>query len=356
MARQLTLAYPGDLDTLTGGYIYDKRIVTELKALGWETHALSLDANFPAVDDNIKQQTAQQLSQIDSKQILVIDGLALGALGQYAKLIQAQRPFVALIHHPLALESGIDPDAASELRISERQALSYAQSVIVTSRVTKQTLIDQYAVANHKITVVEPGLDRPARWDPSDTNKTNSPDQPLKLLSVGALVPRKGFDVLINALGQLRALNWQLTVVGDNERAPEYSQHIDELIKRLALEQRITLLGALPADRLAKLYQNADLFVLASRYEGYGMAYTEALAWGLPVVGTNAGASAQTLDTAGAKIVPPDHVEALAAALQLLISNSQIRSAMRAAAQHYAQQLPTWAESGRLFSQALDSL
>lgn len=356
MAREVTLAYPGDLNTLTGGYIYDKRILAELGALGWTTHTLSLDHRFPAVDDSVKQESAKILADVNPNHILVVDGLALGALGQHARIIKAQRPFVALVHHPLALESGIDSTTAAALLQSEREALSHAQSVIVTSRITKQTLIDRFAVAPDHITVIEPGVDRPTEWAKLLSDKPSRSSHranPVKLLSVGALVPRKGFDVLIAALGQLRELEWQLTIVGDYQRAPEHTAEIKDLIKQLSLEQKITLLGSLPAEQLARQYESADLFVLASRYEGYGMAYTEALAWGLPVIGTNGGAAAQTLATAAAKVVSAGNAQALADTLRLLIANSNERIKMSAVAFEHAQQLPSWHESGQLFAQAL---
>ncbi|MCD8537634.1 MAG: glycosyltransferase family 4 protein [Burkholderiaceae bacterium] len=286
MARELTLAYPGDINTLTGGYIYDKRILAELGALGWTTHTLSLDQRFPAVQDTIKEQSARLLAEVATDRTLVIDGLALGALGQYAKIIKAQRPFVALVHHPLALESGIDPVTAKDLKQSEYEALSEAAHVIVTSQITKQTLIDQYSVTASHITVVEPGVDRPAELAemvPTKTSRSGQTTQSVKLLSVGALVPRKGVDVLITALGQVADLDWQLDIVGDYHRAPAYTDEINALIQKLGLEQKIKLLGAQAAEQLSRLYESADVFVLASRYEGYGMAYTEALAWGLPV-------------------------------------------------------------------------
>ncbi|UOD50789.1 glycosyltransferase family 4 protein [Orrella daihaiensis] len=352
MARQLTLAFPGDLNTLTGGYLYDKRILAELQTLGWEVTPLSLDPRFPAVDANIKQQTADLLARTDSSHTLVIDGLALGALGQYAELIKNKRPFVALVHHPLALESGIDQQTAQELRRAEHEALSHAQSVIVTSQTTKQTLVERYEVVPTKITVVEPGIDRPDQPARAPVEAAN-PELPVKLLSVGAIVPRKGFDVLIKALGQLQHLNWQLAIVGDEHRAPDHTHQIKELINQLSLQNRVTLLGALSTEQLAQQYQAADVFVLTSRYEGYGMAYTEALAWGLPVVGTDGGACAQTLATIAAKVVPVDDIQAIKTTLELVISDRQTRAMMQMAACEHAMTLPTWEESGKRFAQAL---
>lgn len=365
MARELTLAYPGDLNTLTGGYIYDKRILAELQTLGWVTHTLSLDAQFPNVDDSTKQQAAQILSQVDPSHILVIDGLALGALGQHAQKISDQRPFIALVHHPLALESGIDASTARTLMQTERDALALAQSVIVTSNITKQTLIDQYGVPAANISVIEPGVDRPiasgghqpsANQAPGKTTPSNAQPTPktVRLLSVGALVPRKGFDVLIQALAQLSELDWHLTIVGDDQRAPSCTAHLRSLIEQHRLQDRIEMVGALPTEQLGIEYASADLFVLASRYEGYGMAYAEALAWGLPVIGTDGGAAAQTLSTPAAKVVAVNDIDALARALQSLMANPDKHLQMQQAARQHALSLPTWQASARQFAQAIE--
>lgn len=353
MARGLTLAYPGDLNTLTGGYLYDKRILAELNALGWATHTLSLDDRFPNIDESTARNTALQLAYVDSAHALVVDGLALGALGQHAQTIKDRRPFVALVHHPLALEAGIDPLTARMLHQSEQVALSQAQHVIVTSQITRQTLIDQFTVRPEHISVIEPGVDRPNRSNPFNTRSLNRAETAIKLLSVGALVPRKGFDVLINALAELVELDWQLTIVGDDQRSPSCTQAIKALLKQYKLEARVHLVGSQTATQLAKYYEEADLFVLASRYEGYGMAYTEALAWGLPVIGTDGGAAVQTLATPAACLVPVEDTTMLAQTLRTLISDSSTRQSMREAAFEHAQQLPTWGDAGKQFSLAL---
>lgn len=355
VARRLTFAFPGDLDTLTGGYIYDKRIIAELTAQGWQVQALSLDERFPVVSVTVRTQTCMRLAQVDLASQLVIDGLALGAMGEDARLIAQSRPFTALVHHPLALESGLDADTASMLQQSEQTALGYAQGVIVTSAITKQTLVDHFGVMPDRITVVLPGVDRPSGQLPP--NLESSAKRPssntVGLLSVGAIVPRKGFDVLIAALIQLKHLDWRLTIVGDDQRAPNTTQQIRQTIKEHNLQDRICLTGAQAASELAVHYRQADVFVLASRYEGYGMAYSEALAWGLPVIGTDAGAARDTLATAAAKTVPADNIEALTHALEQLMVDTTLRTNMRKAALSHAQTLPSWANSGTRFAQTL---
>jgi glycosyltransferase involved in cell wall biosynthesis len=355
VARQLTFAYPGDLNTLTGGYIYDKQMVTQLRALGWQVDTLGLDPRFPMVSDQVRELTSQRLTNVAPHHQLVIDGLALGALGEHARLIANKRAFIALVHHPLALESGLDADTAQALRHSEQRALSYAQGIIVSSPTTKQTLVDDFAVDPHKIVVIVPGTDQPTTLA-KQTSRVSDATHRVQLLSVGAIVPRKGFDVLIDALAGLGHLNWHLTIVGDDQRAPQTSAALRQLIVQHGLEQRVSLTGTQAASELAEHYARADVFVLASRYEGYGMAYTEALAWGLPVIGTNAGAGSDTLATAGAQTVPPDNTQALAQVLDDLIGNAGRRADMRLAALAYAKTLASWQDSGRRFADTLNQM
>ena len=366
MARRLTLALPGDINTLTGGYLYDKHVSQELAEQGWDVDILSLDAGFPIVDEAVKQATVQRLAAVAPDRDLVIDGLALGALGEHAQAIRLRRVFVALVHHPLALELGLAPDVAQKLHTSERVALGAASGVIVTSPTTSQTLIDQYGVAADQIEVIEPGVDRPRvspSASPSALPHTSPPkpdlkdtNVPLKLLSVGAIVPRKGFDVLIQALSQLADLPWTLDIVGDDQRAAETVTQLTALIAQCGLTDRVQLLGAQPREALNHHYQQADVFVLASHYEGYGMAYAEALAWGLPTIGTNGGASAQTLDTPAARVVPTNDAPSLAMALRDLMTDERTRADMRAAALKHASALPTWSSVGERFARALNRM
>ena len=350
MANRLTLALPGDINTLTGGYIYDKRLVTELSDQGWDISILSLDARFPSVDDAVKQATAEKLAGVPVDRDLVVDGLALGALGNHVQAVTDKRGFIALVHHPLALESGLPPDEAQRLRNSEATALSHAQGVLVTSPTTRQTLIDQYGVTVARITVIEPGVDRPAVLP---TRNQYDGKRPLKLLSVGAIVPRKGFDVLIEALSLLTALDWTLDLVGDDQRSVKTATHLKQLIEKYGLTDRIRVVGAQPNETLAGYYREADLFVLASQYEGYGMAYAEALAWGLPVIGTDGGAGAQTLNTPAARIVAVNDIAQLTQVLGEVMKDPTQRADMQHAARQHANTLPTWQSAAERFGQTI---
>ncbi len=227
--------------------------------------------------------------------------------------------------------------------------MAAANRVIVTSAATARHLSADYFVPADRIIVARPGSDPVAAAH-------GSRDGIVRLLSVGAVVPRKGFDILIAALAMLPDRPWRLTIVGDRRRDPKTAAQLDADITRSNLGNRVAVLGAVSPERLEELYAGADLFVLASRFEGYGMAYAEAIAHGLPVIGTTAGAIPDTLSAGTAVLVAPDDATVLAHALRRLIENPDERRRLAMSARAAARQLPTWQDSAKVFSRTLEDL
>jgi glycosyltransferase involved in cell wall biosynthesis len=345
--KHFAFAVPGDLATLTGGYIYDRRIIAELAALGWQTQVVKLGEGFPRPSDSVRTDACRQLSTLPERLPIVIDGLALGVLPDAARAVAQSHPLVALVHHPLALETGLRGEEVAAFRTSERAALAHAQRVIATSEATARLLVAEYEVPRESLIVVCPGTDK-ARMNPRPPRET------VLLLAVGAVVPRKGYDVLIAALAKVKELPWRLVIAGDRGRSPETTARIELAIKHHHLADRIEFLGAISQERLAELYSAADLFVLASRFEGYGMAYAEAIAHGLPVIATKAGAIADTVPAGAGVLVPPDDAEEFAEVLRRLIACPDERERLAAGAR--AASFPTWRESAMQFAQVLDGL
>jgi glycosyltransferase involved in cell wall biosynthesis len=170
------------------------------------------------------------------------------------------------------------------------------------------------------------------------------------------VVLRKGYDVLIAALASLPDLPWHLTIAGDRTRDPKAAAQLDADIARYGLSDRVAVLGAVSPQKVTALYAEADVFVLASRFEGYGMAYAEAIAHGLPVIGTTAGAIPDTVPPDVGLLVRPDDASALARALRLLIGNTEERQRFAGAARAAARQLPTWQKSAKILARVLESL
>ncbi|MGE0749717.1 MAG: glycosyltransferase family 4 protein [Variibacter sp.] len=320
--------------------------MTELTRAGWHIDLIGLGDGFPFADKDTLQSAHRCLADIPEGRAIVVDGLALGVLPEAAKQIGKNHPLVALVHHPLALESGLTADQAACLHASERLALASAAHIVTTSAATARLLATDYGVAASHISVAPPGTDPapPAR---------GMGDGIVRLLSVGAIVPRKGYDTLIAALATIPDLPWRLAIVGDRTRDPKAATQLDTDIAGLGLTDKVSVLGAVPAERLKEAFRSADVFVLASRFEGYGMAYAEALAHGLPVVGTRAGAIPDTVPPAAALLVPPDDVEGLAQALCEIIGNPQRRQQLVAAARMAASDLPTWEHSAKIFAEVV---
>lgn len=347
--RRAAFAVPGDLATPTGGYAYDRRVIAELERLGWSIEPVDLGEGFPRPSSEQVKTAQAQLMAIPAGCPVVVDGLALGVLPDLAAQLGVDHPLIALVHHPLALESGLSPAQAGELRASERTALAAAGRVVVTSATTARLLVADYGVPVGRIVVARPGNDpAPAAH--------GSNDGVVRLLAIGAVVPRKGFDVLIAALATLIDLSWHLTIAGDRGRDPQAAARLDADIARWNLGSRVTMLGAVPPERLGALYAGADVFTLASRFEGYGMAFTEAIAHGLPVVGTTAGAIPETVPTGAGVLVAPDNAAALAGALRRIIADPDERRRMAASARQAAQKLPSWQACARLFAGALEAV
>jgi glycosyltransferase involved in cell wall biosynthesis len=342
---QVAFGVPGDLATLTGGYGYDRRIIQELRDLGWRVDVIALGDGFPFPSVDQRATALARLSSVPPGCPTVVDGLAFGALPELGAL-QRHVPLIALVHQPLALDPGLGAAEVKNFRDTERAALAAAARIVVTSGATARLLAADYGVAPRRIYVVRPGNDkvRPAR---------GSDDGVVRLLSVGSVLPIKGYDVLVRALATLIDLPWRLMIAGDRTRNPPASAQLDADIAACGLGNRIAVLGAVPPDGIEKLYLTSDVFVLASRFEGYGMALTEAISHGLPVVSTTVGAIPDTVPADTGLLVAPEDITALAQALRRLIGDRIERQRLASNARAAASQLPSWKASAKLFAEAL---
>jgi glycosyltransferase involved in cell wall biosynthesis len=149
---------------------------------------------------------------------------------------------------------------------------------------------------------------------------------------------------------------WRLTIAGDRTRNPAAAAQLDADIEAYGLGDRVAVLGAVPAERIIELYLASDIFVLASRFEGYGMALAEAIGHGLPVVSTRAGAIPETVPAEAGLLVAPDDTIALAQALRRLIGDPPERWRLATNARAAAAQLPTWQDSAQLFASAIETV
>lgn len=343
---RLHFLIPGNLFAATGGYCYDRHVAAGLRSQGWELNLVALDASFPKPSEAARAEAAAKLSATPSNERVLIDGLALGVIPEIVQAECKRLRLIGLVHHPLADETGLPPEQSAMLRESERRALAAMQLVVVTSRATAHRL-EQMGVDAGRIRAIEPGT------DPAPLAR-RAGQEPLQLLCVGALIPRKGHRILIEALATLNNRSWHLQIIGSLERDPTTSAKVQAQIERLRLGDRVALRGEVDDEALEAAYQQADLFVLPSLFEGYGMAFTEALAHGLPILGCDAGAVADTVPADAGVLVAPHSSTALASSLRRLLSDPSERRRLGAGAERARAQLPDWSSQCRHWADLLE--
>jgi len=348
---ELSVVVPGDLETRTGGYAYDRRIIAGLRAAGWRVSVHSLDTSFPFPTSAARAQAASTLEAMPDGRLVLADGLALGALPDEIAPHAARLAVVALVHHPLALETGLAPDRAAALEASERRALASARAVVVTSRATATSLA-RYGVPPDRVSIVEPGTDpAPLARSTFDADRPRADD--LTLLCVATLTPRKGHELLLDALASAPR-RWRLRCAGSTDRDEETAARVADRVRAHGVGDRVELLGDLDAAQLAVEYDRADLFVLATFHEGYGMAVAEALARGLPVIATATGAIADLVGRDAGIVVPPGDAAALASALDAALGDPSLRARFAAGARRVRARLPTWEDAALGMAGALE--
>jgi glycosyltransferase involved in cell wall biosynthesis len=334
----VAFAIPGDIATPTGGYAYDRKVLARLPEHGIRARHLPLPAGYPDPTQQELTETTRLFAGSSPKTVLLIDGLAFGAMPAEA-IVRIRQTIIALVHHPLGYEPGLSQERARQLVGLERNALTFAKAVLVTSPFTKRLLVNEFAVPERKITIAQPGT------EPAE--RAHGTGEPLQLLSVGSVTPRKAFPTLVTALAPLAGLDWRLTIAGPLDRDPIAVAELKSAIARLGLEDRIALTGALNRQQIASAYAAADVFVLPSLFEGFGMVLTEAMARGLPIVCTTGGAAAETVPDAAAIKVPPGAVAPLTEALRQVIADRDLRRRLADASWEAAQHLPTWEQTAR---------
>jgi glycosyltransferase involved in cell wall biosynthesis len=319
--RHVTFLVPGSIDGRTGGYEYDRRIVAELRARGWTVDVRETD--HPRV-----------VSGLGGGQLVVIDGLALASIADPARE-GARLKLVPLVHMPGA--SGTD----------EHDVLNAAARVIVTGHTPKQTLVTDGFDAN-RIVIVEPGTDR-AEVSPGSGRAA------VLLLSVGNVTVGKGYETLVYSLHAIPERNWSLTIGGSVTRDPEYVSRLHRIIRNTKLESRIHLAGELgPAD-VARALDEADVFVLATVHETYGMAVAEAIARGVPVVATATGEIPSIVGDGGI-VVPLGNARALSKALSAIVRDGELRERLRQGALRARDRLRTWTQAGDEMAAILENV
>jgi glycosyltransferase involved in cell wall biosynthesis len=311
----------------SGGNTFDRRVCRGLAAAGWDVH----------VHVAPECALARVVRRIPDGAVVLLDGLVASPAPDVLVPESERLRLVVLVHMPLG-------DAR------EGAVLSAAASVVTTSEWARRALLELYALPAERVHVAEPGA--PAADLAPRTATAGS------LLSVAAVIPGKGHDVLLDALAPLTGLRWDCLCVGSLDRDPAFAERLRRRASDGGMDGRVRFAGPRTGAGLAGSYGAADLLVLPSRGETYGMVVTEALARGVPVVAADVGGVPEALGhgadgTRPGLLVTPGDPAALGAALRAWLEDAGLRRRLRRAARERRATLPRWSTTTSVVADVL---
>jgi len=321
----------------SGGNTYDRRVCRGLAEAGWRVQEHPVGGAWPWPDAAAEAAVAEVVTALPDGALVLVDGLVAGTVPRVLVQHAHRLALIVLLH--LLLGDSPPGHQVAEARVREGAVLHAARRVVVTSGWTRQRVLHTYGLPAEKVVVAEPGTDAADLVEGTPAGG--------RLLCVGAVTAHKGHDLLVEALAGMADLAWCLVSVGTLQREPDFVRTLRQRAEASGIADRVCLRGPLTGARLDQAYAGADLLVLASHAETYGMVVPEALARGLPVLATAVGGVPEALGCTpdGRRpglLVPPDDVPALAAALRRWLSEAALRERLRAAAAERRPRLSGW--------------
>lgn len=320
----------------SGGNTFDRRVCRGLASEGWTVHVHEVSGSWPQPDAAARAALAEVVAGIPDGAVVLLDGLVASPVPEVLVPEAARVRLVALVHMPLGRAT------VNGARGREEAVLSAARSVVTTSAWSRQALLELYPLPAARVHVAHPGVDAAGLAPGTPTAGA--------FLTVAAVIPGKGHDVLLDALALLDEPGWQCLCVGSVDRDPAYAADLRRRVLDRGLGGRVLFVGPQTETVLARSYQAADLLVLPSRAETYGMVVTEALARGVPVVATDVGGVPEAMGHGAGVVrpgvlVPPDDPAVLRDALRAWLRSADLRRRLRRAAQERRETLADWSST-----------
>lgn len=339
---------PGALEQLTGGYIYDQKIITGLSEKGYRVVIHNPGNDFPFPGRESLDQYHKILKAIEPGETVIIDSLALGPAEEIISLFSAQNPMVALMHLPLFMNPSFNEKEKKFFRLQETSVLSKMRVIIAVSRHTEQ-VIQECGVDPSKIQVISPRAESLKR-------KEKYPVAPRSLLCVANYTRNKGHSMLIEALCNQENSDWIMRCYGDQTMEKDCFAKLQQRVKSYGLENRILFNGPRPQEALPEIYLSSDLFILPSEYESYPMVLAEALVHGVPVVAAKAGGIPEVVPEGAGVFFKPRSIQSLGAAINAVIGNNGLYKNLCRTAAGYYKSAYSWNWNVGRFEQILKSL
>ncbi|MFD8191998.1 glycosyltransferase family 4 protein [Streptomyces wuyuanensis] len=367
--RVVRFVMPGGVDdpgAPSGGNVYDRRVCRELPRIGWQVHEHAVAGAWPRPGAAPRAELARVLRESADGSLVLLDGLVACGVPDVVVPEAGRLRLAVLVHLPLGDETGLAPAVAAELDAAERTTLRAAAAVVAPSEWAAGRLVEHHGLAPERVHVAVPGADvaplapGTATGAPAVPGAARDGDGP-RLLCVASVTPRKGQHLLVEALASVAGLPWTCDLVGGTGHDPGYVARLRELIAEHGLVDRVRLAGPRSGPELNASYAAADLLVLASHTETYGMVVTEALARGVPVLATAAGGLPEAVGLAPdgsvpGTLVPPGDPAALAAALRRWLAEPGERHRSKTAARRRRTALAGWETTSRSLAKALEQL
>jgi glycosyltransferase involved in cell wall biosynthesis len=332
----------------SGGNAYDRQLCRGLSSLGWAVHEHTVPGRWPRPEAASIGALADVVQRIPDDAVVLLDGLVASTAPDVLVPSALRLRMVVLVHMPLGHRPAAD--RAEEVRRREGAVLSAAAAVVTTSAWSRRRLLELYKLSADRLHIAEPGVD-------AAELATGTPAGGA-LLCVAAVAFDKGHDVLLDALIETSDLSWRCVCVGSLERDPPFVAALARRARDGGLGERVDFAGPQVGADLDRSYAAADLVVLASRAETYGMVVIEGLARGLPVIATEVGGVSEALGHGADGIRPgvlvePEEPAALAAAIRDWLSDAELRERLRRAARERRESLSRWSTTTSFIARVL---